>query len=51
MAPYERGMTFRLEVYEGAGISLVEVYKRVEKSVISVVLRSFLHKVVYSVEI
>ena len=52
MAPYEKGMTFfRLQVYERVEISLVEVYKRVEKSVISVGLRSFLYKVVYSVEL
>ena len=28
-APSERGIIFRLQVYERAGISLVEVYKRV----------------------
>ena len=56
MAPYEKGMTFfRLQVHERVEISLVEVYKRVEKSVISVGLRSFLYKVVsvqvYSIEL
>ena len=52
MAPYEKGMTFfRLQVYERVEISLVEVYKRVEKSIISVGLRSFLYKVVYSIEL
>ena len=33
-APPERGIFFRLQVYERVGISLVEVYKRVGKSVI-----------------
>ena len=32
--PPKRGILFRLEVYERVGISLVEVYKRVKKSVI-----------------
>ena len=32
----KRGNLFRLQVYERAGISLVEVYERVVKSVISV---------------
>ena len=32
-APPERGIFFRLQVYEIVGISLVEVYKRVGKSV------------------
>ena len=32
--PLERGTFFRLEVYEMVGISLVEVYKRLGKSVI-----------------
>ena len=32
-APPERGNFFRLQVYEWVGISLVEVYKRVRKSV------------------
>ena len=39
-APPERGIFFRLQVYERLGISLVglvEVYKRVGKSVIWVV--------------
>ena len=27
-APPERGLFFRLQVYEGVGISLVEVHKR-----------------------
>ena len=35
-APPKRGNLFRLQVYEGVGISLVEVYERVVKSVISV---------------
>ena len=35
-APPKRGNPFRLQVYEGVGISLVEVYERVVKSVISV---------------
>ena len=33
-APPERGTFFRLQVYERVGISHVEVYKRVGKSVI-----------------
>ena len=33
-APPERGTFFRLQVYKRVGISQVEVYKRVEKSVI-----------------
>ena len=33
-APPERGTFFRLQVYERVGISQVEVYKRVGKSVI-----------------
>ena len=33
-APPERGTFFRLQVYKGVGISQVEVYKRVGKSVI-----------------
>ena len=33
-APPERGIFFGLQVYERVGISLVEVYKRVEKSFI-----------------
>ena len=32
----ERGIFFRLQLYERVGISLVEIYKRVGKSVISV---------------
>ena len=32
-APPERGTYFRLQVYERVGISLVEVYKRIGKSV------------------
>ena len=32
-APPERGIIFRLQVYEKVGISLAEVYKRVGKSV------------------
>ena len=35
-APPKRGNLFRLQVYERAGISLVEVNERVVKSVISV---------------
>ena len=35
-ASLERGTIFRLQVYEKVGISLVEVYERVEKCVISV---------------
>ena len=33
-APPERGIFFRLQVYERVGISLVEVYKMVGRSVI-----------------
>ena len=33
-APPERGTFFRLQVYKRVGISQVELYKRVEKSVI-----------------
>ena len=33
-APLERGIYFRLQVYERVGILLVEVYERVVKSVI-----------------
>ena len=33
-APPERGTFFRFQVYESEGISLVEVYERVGKSVI-----------------
>ena len=36
----ERGILFRLQVYERVGISLVEVYKRVEESVIWVCERA-----------
>ena len=39
-APPERGTFFRLQVYERAGILLVEVYKRVGKSVILVCKRA-----------
>ena len=40
-APPERGIFFRLQVYERVGISLVEVYKRVgKKSVIWVCERA-----------
>ena len=35
-APPERGIVFRLQVYERVGILLVEVYERVIKYVISV---------------
>ena len=34
--PPERGTFFGLQVYEGVGISLVEVYEKEGKSVISV---------------
>ena len=34
--PPEMGYFFRLQVYEGVGVSLVEVYERVQKSVISI---------------
>ena len=33
-APPERGIFFRLQVYQSVGISLVEVYKRAGRSVI-----------------
>ena len=33
-APPERGTFFRLQLYKGVGISQVEVYKRIGKSVI-----------------
>ena len=33
-APPERGIFFRLQVYERVGISLFDVYKKVRKSVI-----------------
>ena len=36
-APPERGIFFRLQVYERVGISLIEVDKKVGKSVIGVV--------------
>ena len=39
-APLERGIFFRLQVYERVGILLVEVYKRVGKSVIWVCERA-----------
>ena len=39
-APSERGIFFRPQVYERVGISLVEVYKRVVKSVIWVCERA-----------
>ena len=39
-APPERGIFYRLQVYERVGISLVEVYKRVGKSVIWVCERA-----------
>ena len=39
-SPPERGIPFRLQAYERAGISLVEVYKRVGKSVIWVCERA-----------
>ena len=35
-APLKRGIYFRLQVYERVAILLVEVYKRVGKSVIGV---------------
>ena len=38
--PPERGIFFRLQVYESVWISLVEVYKRVGKSVIWVCERA-----------
>ena len=39
-APPERGIFFRLQVYERGGISLSEVYKRLGKSVIWVCERT-----------
>ena len=39
-APPERGIFLRLQVYEMVGISPVEVYKRVGKSVIWVCKRA-----------
>ena len=39
-APPERGIFFRLQVYEGVGILLVEVYERVGKSVVWVCKRA-----------
>ena len=33
-APFDKGIFFRLQVYDRVGISLVKVYKRVRKSVI-----------------
>ena len=39
-APPERGILFRLQVYERGGISLGEVYKRLGKSVIWVCERA-----------
>ena len=39
-APSERGILFRLQVYERVGISPVEVYKRGGKSVIRVCERT-----------
>ena len=36
----ERGIFFRIQVYEGVGSSLVEVYKRVGKSVVWVCKRA-----------
>ena len=39
-APPERGIFFRLQVHERVGISLVEVYKRIGKSVIWVCERA-----------
>ena len=33
-APLEKGIFFRLQVYERVGISLVEVYKRVGQFVV-----------------
>ena len=39
-APPERGIFFRLQVYERVGILLVEVYERVETSVIWVCERA-----------
>ena len=39
-APPERGIFFRLQVYEKVGVLLVEVYERVGESVIWAVKRS-----------
>ena len=39
-APPERGIFFRLQVYERVGILLIEVYKRAGKSVIWVCERA-----------
>ena len=39
-APPERGTFFRLQVYERVGILLVELYKRIGKSVILVCKRA-----------
>ena len=39
-APHERGIFLSLQVFERAGISPAEVYKRVEKSVIWVCERA-----------
>ena len=39
-APPKRGIFFRLQVYERVGISLVEVYERLGKSVNSVGLKA-----------
>ena len=39
-APPERGTFFRLQVYERVGILLVELYKRIGKSVILVCKRT-----------
>ena len=38
-APPERGIFFRLHVYERVGISLIDVFKRLEKSAIWVCKR------------
>ena len=38
-SPPERGIFFRPQVYEGVWISLVEVYKRVRKSLIWVCMK------------
>ena len=40
-APPERGTFFRLEVYEGVGISLVKEYKRLGESAIWVCKRAY----------
>ena len=39
-APPKRGTPFRLQVYRYIGISLVEVYERIGKSVIAVCKRN-----------